>query len=83
MFEYITTHVIHSRRASLLSSRPVSHVVIHRDPIVIAIQLFLEELWLARTPLAGPTPAEGMTHLLFRCLCHMLLRTELLIPPMG
>src|SRR4029077_7388483 len=80
MFEYITTHVICSRRASLLSSRLVSHVVIHRDPIVISIQFFLEGLWFARPPLAGHTPAEGMTHLLFRCLRDVLLCTELLIP---
>ena len=38
------------------------------------------EVW---TPLAGPSSAEGMTHLLFRCLRYMLLRTKLLITPMG
>jgi hypothetical protein len=36
----------------------------------------------APTPLVGPTPGEGVTHLLFRCLRHVLLHTELLIPLM-
>ena len=32
--------------------------------------------------MVGPTPGEGVTHLLFRCLRDVLLHTELLIPLM-
>ena len=39
-------------------------------------------LWLTGAPLVGPTLGEGVFHLLFRCLCDVLLQTELMIPLM-
>jgi hypothetical protein len=70
MFEYITTHIIHSRRANLLWSRPVSHVnqasAQKIDPVFDASQAFIVEHvarnsndWLIRmSRIAGSSQAN-------------------------